>query len=129
MKSIIIKYLIFAIVLTLVSFLIFGFIIPDKSCLPVYFVPAFFALISILFAILITKPKFNKIAKFSAVFMASNMIKLIIYFVYLILVFLNVNNSARVPFTIFFMATYLVFASYDTLFLLKFFGNKDKKTE
>ena len=120
------KYIVMAVVCTLIAALIFVIIIPEKSSWTVYATPAFFAAVSILSALVITKPKYSKYAKFSGVFMLSTVLKLILYFTFMMLSYANLPHEARLPFVFFFMSVYLVYAIMDTMFLLRFFGKKDK---
>lgn len=120
------KYVVMAAVCTLIAAVIFVVIIPDKSSWAVYATPAFFAAVSIISALVITRPQYSKFAKFSGVFMLSTVLKLILYFVFLMCSYTTLPPEAGKPFVIFFMAVYLVFAIMDTMFLLRFFGRKDK---
>ena len=120
------KFIVMAAVCTLIAAFIFMIIIPEKSSWSVYATPAFFAAVSILSALVITKPRYSKFAKFSGVFMLSTVLKLILYFVFLMCSYATLPHESGIPFVIFFMAVYFVFAIMDTMFLLKFFGGKDK---
>lgn len=120
------KYVVMAAICTLLVAVIFVMIIPDKSSWAVYATPAFFAAVSIISALVITKPKYSKFAKFSGVFMLSTVLKLILYFAFLMSAYAVLPLEPRKPFVICFMAIYLVFAIMDTMFLLRFFGKKDK---
>ena len=115
-----------AAICTLLVAVIFMMIIPDKSSWAVYATPAFFAAVSIISALVITKPKYSKFAKFSGVFMLSTVLKLILYFAFLMMAYASLPLETRKPFVFCFMAIYLVFAIMDTMFLLRFFGRKDK---
>ncbi|MBO4372186.1 MAG: hypothetical protein J5826_04570 [Bacteroidales bacterium] len=120
------KYVVMAAICTLLVAVIFMMIIPDKSSWAVYATPAFFAAVSIISALVITKPKYSKFAKFSGVFMLSTVLKLILYFAFLMMAYAALPLETRKPFVFCFMAIYLVFAIMDTMFLLRFFGKKDK---
>lgn len=126
MQKQLIKYIVMAAICTVLAAIIFLLIIPDKSSWTVYATPAFFAAVSILSALVITRPRFSKFANFSGVFMLSTVLKLILYFVFLMSAYVNIAQESRMAFVIFFMAVYLVFAIMDTMFLLRFFGRKDK---
>ena len=120
------KYIIVAAICTVLAAIIFLLIIPAKSSWAVFATPAFFAAISILSALVITRPKYSKFANFSGVFMLSTVLKLILYFAFMMLSYANLPHEARMPFIFFFMSVYLVYAIMDTMFLLRFFGKKDK---
>ena len=120
------KYIVMAAVCTLIAAFIFVIIIPEKSSWAVYATPAFFAAVSIIFALIITKPKYSKFANFSGMFMLSTVLKLIFYFAFMMMSYANLPREARLPFIFFFMSVYLVYAIMDTMFLLRFFGKKDK---
>lgn len=120
------QYIIVAAICTVLAAIIFLLIIPAKSSWAVFATPAFFAAISILSALVITQPKYSKFANFSGVFMLSTVLKLILYFVFLMSAYVNIAQESRMPFVIFFMSVYLVYAIMDTMFLLRFFGRKDK---
>ena len=120
------KYIIVAAICTVLAAIIFLLIIPAKSSWAVYATPAFFAAVSILSALIITKPQYSKFAKFSGIFMLSTVLKLVIYFGFLISAYVNLVPENRMAFVVFFMSVYLVFAIMDTMFLLRFFGRKDK---
>lgn len=120
------KYIIVAAICTVLAAIIFLLIIPAKSSWAVYATPAFFAAVSILSALIITKPQYSKFAKFSGIFMLSTVLKLVIYFGFLISAYVNLVPENRMAFVVFFMSVYLVYAIMDTMFLLRFFGRKDK---
>lgn len=120
------KYIIVAAICTVLAAIIFLLIIPAKSSWAIYATPAFFAAVSILSALIITKPQYSKFAKFSGIFMLSTVLKLVIYFGFLISAYVNLVPENRMAFVVFFMSVYLVYAIMDTMFLLRFFGRKDK---
>ena len=120
------KYIIVAAICTVLAAIIFLLIIPAKSSWAIYATPAFFAAVSILSALIITKPQYSKFAKFSGIFMLSTVLKLVIYFGFLISAYVNLVPENRMAFVVFFMSVYLVYAIMDTMFLQRFFGRKDK---
>ena len=127
MQTQLIKYFGMAVVLSIIAVVIFVLFIPDKASWAAFASPAFFASVSIISVLIITKPQYAKFSKFSAAFMLSNVVKLLIYFVFLIAAFTNIPIPSRVPFLVFFLSCYLVYAVSDTMFMLSFFKKKDKK--
>ena len=127
MQKQLIKYFGMAVVLSIVALVVFLVFIPDRLSWAAFASPAFFASVSIISALIITNPSYTKFSKFSAVFMLSNVVKLLIYFVFLIAAFTNISIPSRVPFLVFFLSCYLVYAISDTRFMLSFFKKQDKQ--
>lgn len=123
------QYIAIASVITIVSTLVFQLAMPERMCLVEYFVPAIFSVVSVLLIKVLIKPKFEKIAKFSNAFMISNMVKMVVYLVLLLAVVFNIASEKRIPFAIFFMLNYLVYAVADTITLLNLFRRKDNKSD
>jgi hypothetical protein len=123
------QYIIIASALTIISTLIFEILLPQYTSIAAYFVPAFFAIVSVLLIKVLIKPKFEKIAKFSNAFMLTNTTKLFVYLIYFVTSILTIDSSKRIAFAVFFMLMYLIYAVIDTITLLNIFRKNDSEDE
>jgi hypothetical protein len=109
-------------VLTIISTLVFNLFFPENVTTAVYFVPALYAVISILWIKILQNPKFEAISKFSNIYMLTTMVKLFVYLAFFVVFYLASGKNKA--FAMDYMAVYLVFAVTDTAVIMK---KSDKK--
>ncbi|MBQ9213687.1 MAG: hypothetical protein IJ150_07090 [Bacteroidales bacterium] len=117
-------YIILASVLTIISTLIFNLLLEQYVSFPIYITPTFYALISVLWMKILEKPKFKQLTKFSNAFMLTNMVKLFVYLIFFVVFYFAVPQEKKIAFAVYYMSTYAIFASVDTIVLLKIFKNE-----
>lgn len=112
------KYIILTSIVELILAIIGIFVFPQIPVI-LFFTPLLFAAVGIFTIFMLNKPKYEKIIKFSSAFMLVNMIKLITFIAFFIIVYINLQQEKKLIFTVAFMAIYFVYAIMDTIELLK----------
>ncbi len=116
-----------ALVIALVAF--FMLMMPDRCSVPAVVTPVLFSALSIVSIKIMERPSNTTFMKFSNAFMLSNAIKLFADLIFLLVAYLNIDHLKRFPFVVTVLVMYVIYATVDTILLLRMFKNKDSQSK
>lgn len=115
--STVLKYYSFVVsILTLLTVVVFLLFVPQFFSIPICFIPLFFAVCGLMSVYFVHD---KKGLRFSSLFMLVNMIKLITYLVFFVVIYLNLDQIKRLPFALTVMVDFVVFSVFDSIMLLR----------
>jgi len=120
------RSLIFAIIVSLVLFLVFFFALPQFYLNIFPWLILFFLASNSIVHYVLTKAGKQKITKFSTFFMASTTAKLFLNLIFIVL-YVVLNKDDAVVFLIVFFILYVFFTFFETFSLLSDLKNEDQK--
>lgn len=120
------RYIIVGSILTIVVSVLFSLGFPNTTSTPLIIAPILFTVVSIGTLKLLAMPALSAVLKFSNAFMLTNVGKILVYLVYFIISYVDMEKERRMTFVAVFMVLYLFFLVFDTITLLKFFKDNNQ---
>ncbi len=122
-------YVILGCALTIALVAVFMLMMPDRCSLPAVLTPILFSALSIVSIKIMERPSVTTFIKFSNAFMLTNAIKLFADLIFLLVSYLNIDHQKRFTFVVVVLVMYVIYATVDTVLLLRMFKNKDSQSK
>jgi hypothetical protein len=111
--------LLLTVLITIIGWILFKKVLPDQYFRGFLFLPLLFFGITISLHIYLIKSSQKEIIKFTPRFLGATGIKMLIYFL-LILIYLLIDRDHAVSFLICFLICYLIFTAFEIISILKY---------
>jgi len=116
--------LLLTVLITIAGWILFRIYLPDKYFTGFLFVPLLFFITTLALHYYLIKSSQKEIIKFTPRFIGATGIKMMIYFI-LIIVYLLINRSQAVSFLICFLICYFLYTAFELISVLKYLKRKE----
>ncbi len=117
MKPYLTKILLFSVIISLLTYLIYAFVLQPHYLKIFPYIILFFTIIGIVFHNIILKISKRNISKFATYFMLFSTLKLVAYII-LIVIYLLTNKENAIPFVVYFFILYIFYTAFEVVVIL-----------